>query len=133
MRATTLRAGVLIRADWMAGAVAGTLVLALHGWLARLYALPQALLLLIGLANLGYACLSFTLWRLGRGGRVPLLRPMAAANMAWALLCLAWAARWAGEASVFGMAQLVGEAVFVGVLGGLEWRAGSAQRMKYSG
>lgn len=123
-------AGALIRVDWMAGAAAGTLVLALHGWLARLYALPQDLLLLIGLANLGYACVSFTLWRFGRGGRVPLLRPMAAANMAWALLCLAWAVRWAGEASVFGMLQLLGEAVFVGALGGLEWRAVSAQRMK---
>jgi hypothetical protein len=130
MNLAALRAGALIRADWMAGAAAGALMLALHGWLARLYALPEALLLLIGLANLGYAAVSFTLDRLSRGDQVPLLRLIAVANMGWALLCLAWAARWAGEASAFGMLQLLGEAVFVGGLGALEWRAGSAQRMK---
>ena len=69
-----MRAGQLIQVDWVAGAVAGALVLALHGWLTDLYQLPGGLVLLIGIANLAYACVSFTLARFSRGDRVPLLR-----------------------------------------------------------
>lgn len=123
MEGGTIRAGRLIWIDWIAGAVAGTLMLSLRGWLAELYALPAGLLLVVGLANLGYASVSFTLAMLSRGGRVPLLRVVAAANVAWAVGCLVLAAVWFGHASVFGMAQLVGEAAFVGGLGVLEWRA----------
>ena len=109
--------------DWIAGAVAGTLMLSLREWLAGLYALPGELLLAMGLANLAYAGGSFTLAMLSCGDRVPFLRVVAAANITWALLCSAWAIMWLGEASVFGMGQLLGEAVVVGGLGVLEWRA----------
>lgn len=109
--------------DWIAGAVAGALVLSLRGWLTGLYALPGELLLVMGLANLAYAVVSFTLAMLSRGDRVPLLRVVAVANIAWALLCSAWAVVWSGEASAFGVGQLVVEAVFVSGLGVLEWRA----------
>lgn len=98
-------------------------MLSLRGWLTGLYALPGELLLLMGLANLAYAGVSFTLAMLSHGDRVPLLRVVAVANIAWALLCLRWAVVWYGEASVFGVGQLVAEAVFVGGLGILEWRA----------
>ena len=114
---------MLIRVDWVAGAVAGALVLSLRGWLTDLYSLPADLLLVMGLANLAYACVSFTLAALRRGDRVPFLRVVAAANVVWAVVCAALAAAWSGEASVFGTGQLVGEAVFVGGLGVLEWRA----------
>jgi hypothetical protein len=40
------------------------------------------LLLFMGLANLGYASFSFTLAMLRDGDRVPLLRVVAAANVA---------------------------------------------------
>ena len=118
-----MRAGQLIQVDWVAGAVAGALVLALHGWLTDLYQLPGGLVLLIGIANLAYACVSFTLARFSRGDRVPLLRVVAAANIIWAVVCALLATLWAGRASLFGMGQLVGEAIFVGCLGVLEWRA----------
>ncbi len=113
----------MIWIDWIAGAVAGVLMLSLRGWLAALYALPGGLLLVIGLANLAYSGVSFTLAMNSRGGRVPFLRAVAAANMGWAVVCLVLAAVWAGQASVFGMGQLVGEAVLVGGLGVMEWRA----------
>ena len=107
----------------MAAAVAGALLLAFHTWLADLYALPCELLLVMGLANLAYASVSFTLAALRRGDRVPLLRVVAVANVAWAVVCATLAAVWSGEASLLGTGQLIGEAVFVGGLGVLEWRA----------
>lgn len=113
--------------DWIAGAVVGLLVLTLREWLADLYAVSGNLLLVIGAANLAYSGVSFTLAMSSRGGRVPFLRAVAAANMAWAVCCLALAVVWSREASLFGLGQLVGEAVFVGGLGVLEWRAGGPQ------
>ncbi len=110
--------------DWVAAAVAGVLVLSLRGWLADLYGLPAALLLVVGVVNLAYGGVSFTLAVSSRGGRVPFLRAVAAANMAWAVCCFVLAGVWSGEASAFGIAQLVGEGLFVGTLGVLEWRAG---------
>ena len=44
------------------------------------------------------------------------------ANFAWAVACLCLAGVFAGSATVFGMGHLIGEAVFVGGLAGLEWR-----------
>lgn len=101
------------------------MVLSLRTWLADLYALPPSLLLLIGTANLTYACVSLTLAMFSRADRVPFLRVLAAANIAWAICCSALAVAWFGQASPFGMAQLLGEALFVGGLGILEWQAAS--------
>jgi hypothetical protein len=123
MEAGLIRARHLIRIDWVAGAVAGALLLGLRGWLAELYSLPSELLLAMGIANLAYASVSFTLARRSRGDRVPFLRVVAAANIAWGVGCSIAAALFIEEASVFGTAQLVGEALFVGGLGVLEWRA----------
>lgn len=122
-RAERWSAGQLVEADWRAGALVGGLVIAFHVPLTELYALPRALVLTLGWANLAYACGSFTLARLRRGDRVPLLGALAVANVAWAVLCGVLAVRWFGEASAFGLAQLAGEALFVGVLGLLEGRA----------
>lgn len=124
-RGEAIRATHLIWVDWIAGAVVGLLVLSLRGWLTDLYALPANLILVIGVANVAYSCVSFTLAMASRGGRVPFLRVAAMANVAWAIGCFVMAAVWFGEASVFGLGQLLGEAVFVGALGVLEWRAGN--------
>jgi hypothetical protein len=115
--------GRLIQLDWMAGAVVGAVMLAFRGWLTELYGLPGSLVTGIGFANLGYACVSFVLARFSRGDRVPFLRVVAVANLLWAVACAVLALLWVGRASVFGMVQLVGEALFVGGLGVLEWRA----------
>ncbi len=105
-------------------------MLIFHRWLSDLYALPADLLLVIGIANLAYACVSFTLFLRSSGDLVPFLRVIAAANIGWGVACAAMAAVWFGEASVFGMAQLVGESILVGGLGVLEWRAASVTEQR---
>jgi hypothetical protein len=114
--------GRLLWADCTAGALAGIAMLTLGGWLARVYALPHGLLLVMGAANLLYACYSFTLARRSHPP-IPLVTLLVLANAAWAVACLVLAVRFAGPASAWGTAHLVGEAVFVGGLAGLEWRA----------
>ena len=109
--------------DWIAGAVAGLIVLLLVDRLTEWYALPKNLLLVIGTANLAYSGVSFTLSRFSQGSRVPFLRAMATANLAWSVVCFVLAAVWFPEASWLGLGQLLGEGVFVGALGVLEWRA----------
>lgn len=109
--------------DWIAGAAVGILVLSLRGWLAQLYSLPADLLLMMGLANLAYASVSLTLAMRSQGDRVPLLRVVAVANVIWAVICAVLAMIWFNEGSLFGVGALVGEGVFVGGLGVLEWLA----------
>jgi hypothetical protein len=113
----------LIEIDWIAGLIVGVVMLVSHPWLATLYALPAMVLVGMGLANLGYACFSFTLARSRRGEWVPLFRVLAAANLLWALVCLTLAGLWFREATALGLAALVIEALLVGGLGVLEWRA----------
>jgi hypothetical protein len=110
----------LLWIDCGAAFVAGLAVLALAGWLSRLYALPRGLLVVMGGVNLAYGAFSFSLAR--RARRPPLLiAALVAANTTWALLCGLAAARLVGTASGFGLAHLVGEAIFVGALAALEW------------
>jgi hypothetical protein len=111
----------LLWVDCIAGALAGVTVLMFSGWLSSLYALPRELLLLNGAANVLYACYSFSLARRSRRPRA-LIDLLVFANLAWAVVCLGLVSVFAGSATVFGIGHLVGEAVFVGGLAGLEWR-----------
>jgi hypothetical protein len=111
----------LLWVDCIAGALAGVVVLTFSGWLGSLYALPRELLLLNGAANLLYASYSFSLARRARRPRA-LINLLVFANLAWAVACLWLAGTFAGTATMFGVAHLVGEAVFVGGLAGLEWK-----------
>ena len=111
----------LLWVDCIAGALAGIAMLALSGWLSGLYGLPRGLLLFMGAANLLYASYSFSLARRARRPR-PLISLLVFANLAWAGACLALATYFAGTATAFGIVHLVGEGIFVGGLGGLEWR-----------
>lgn len=110
----------LLWVDCIAAAAAGAAVLAFSGWLSRLYGLPRGLLLLIGAVNLLYACYSFSLAVRARRPR-HLLNVLIFANGAWAAVCLGLAVAFWRPATPFGLAQLIGEAVFVGGLAGLEW------------
>jgi len=110
----------LLWVDCTAAMVAGTTVVALSGWLSRLHLLPQELLLFIGGVNLLYGFYSFTLAR--RAVRtIFLIKVLVYANAAWAVVCLALAARFWDQASLWGIAHLVGEAIFVGGLAAMEW------------
>jgi hypothetical protein len=111
----------LLWVDCIAGAVAGALVLLLSAWLGRLYALPQSLLIFTGAASVLYGSYSFSLAR--RHQRpMHLIAVLVSANAAWAVVCLVLATRYWHQASAFGIAHLVGEAMFVGGLAALEWR-----------
>lgn len=128
LRGSPIRPSTLIRVDCIAGATVDVLVLSFRGWLAELYALPADLLQVMGLANLVYACVSFTLARLSRGDRIPLLRAVALANITWAVACAVLTVVNFGQASAFGITSLLGEALFVGGLGICEWRAAVLSR-----
>jgi hypothetical protein len=111
----------LLWIDCIAAAIVGVLLLALSPWLARLFALPHSLVLVIGAANLAYGAYSFSLAR--RAHRpMALIVLLVCANAAWAVVCVALVVRYRGEASVFGMMQFIGEGAFVGGLALLEWQ-----------
>lgn len=111
----------LLLLDSIAGLTAGVTMLSLSAWLSALYALPRSLLVGIGVANLLYGTYSGSLAR--RVHRpMRLLIVLVAANGTWAGLCVLAAVRFRDTASPFGLAQLLGESVFVGVLAALEWR-----------
>jgi hypothetical protein len=111
----------LLWVDCTAAALAGVAVLAFSGWLSRLYGLPRDLLLLIGAVNLLYGCYSFSLAVRARRPR-RLIHLLVFANLCWAAVCLVLAVAFREPATLFGLAQLIGEAVFVGGLASLEWR-----------
>ncbi|MBZ2188833.1 hypothetical protein K8B33_06980 [Alcanivorax sp. JB21] len=106
--------------DCTAAAIAGATVLLLSGWLSHLHLLPQELLVFIGGVNLTYGAYSFFLAR-QVARPIILINLLVFANAAWAVVCLGLAARFWGEASLWGIAHLVGEALFVGGLAALEW------------
>lgn len=111
----------LLWIDCTAAALAGVVVLVCSGWLSQWYALPRALLLFVGVVNLLYASCSFSLAVRAKRPQA-LIVLLVIANGLWAAACLVMAARFAGTATFFGLAHLLGEAVFVGGLACLEWK-----------
>lgn len=111
----------LLWIDCIAGALAGVAILVLLNWLAALYGMPINILVFIGVANVLYAGYSLSLAI--RRTRTPgVLNALIVANSLWALVCVGLAVQWAGTASLFGMAHLLAEALFVGGLARLEWK-----------
>jgi hypothetical protein len=123
LRAEENQGAVFRRLLWIdcgAGAAAAVTVFVLSAWLSRLYGLPRDVLLFIGAANLLYASYSFSLAR--RSERpLSLIKLLVYANAGWALVCVGLAAYFWGQATVFGLAHLIGEALIVGGLAALEW------------
>lgn len=111
----------LLWIDCSAGALVGLVVVSTSAWLSPLEGLPRDILLFTGVVNLACACYSFSLAR--RSSRpVWSIRLLAAANLAWVPVCLGLAVYFGEQASLFGLTHLIGEALFVGGLGLLEWR-----------
>jgi hypothetical protein len=111
----------LLWIDCTAGALVGVLVLSFSGWLSRLYSMSLGLMYFMGMVNLLYAAYSFSLAMRRTRPRV-LITLLAAANGVWSLVCLGMAAHFFETATVFGIGQLLGEAIFVGGLACLEWK-----------
>jgi hypothetical protein len=118
------RCRTLLRADSIAGVSAGVGMLLLHDWLTALYRLPSTLIWGITAANLLYGATSGTIVLRQPTPLAAWTRRMGAANVGWAAVCTLIAVRWVGVASAFGVAALIAEALFVGTLGVMEWRAG---------
>lgn len=121
----TIIASRLLRNTLIADAVAsGALALLQvlgHAPLARLTALPAALLLATGLFLAGYVAL---LGLMARAGRLPvwLVTLVVAGNIGWALGCMALAGGAAGlAANSLGTAYLLAQAAAVLVFAELEY------------
>jgi hypothetical protein len=107
--------------DCTAGALAGILAISLSEWLSNLYSAPQNLLLLIGVANLLYACYSFSL--AVRAIRQEfLINILITANGIWALVCIGIVTQSSENMTLLGSVHIAGEAIFVGGLACLEWK-----------
>ena len=96
-------------------------MLLLGDWLSAMYALPRVLLFFIGVMNLVYASYSFTLAKRAYRPQF-LVGLLVAGNALWAVVCLGLALHVWPLATLWGVGHLLGEAIFVGGLAGLEWR-----------
>lgn len=118
------RAKALLYLDGGAGLAAGIFMLVLHEWLARLHHVAPTTVLAIGAVNLAYGCYSGTLALRNALGHAPsrfAIDVLIAGNACWPLVCvgvLVWA--WS-SISVYGVAHLALEAVFVGGLAVAEY------------
>ncbi|MEZ4375160.1 MAG: hypothetical protein R3B07_30395 [Polyangiaceae bacterium] len=111
--------------DSGAGATAGVLMVALHGWLVELHQLPSAALWCMAAANIGYASYSESLaLRASQLNRLPRVAVdlLVFANVAWGLVCVGLLlGNWA-TVTTWGIAHLVFEGAFVAGLGLVEFR-----------
>lgn len=112
---------IILRIDGSAGLSAGMVVWLLSDVLVGLYQIPTWLLAITISANLVYGIGASLLasWHQRPIGAVSAL---SVANLLWAVMCVITAVAIAPTASLFGVGHFVGEALFVGILGALEWR-----------
>ncbi len=96
-------------------------MLVLSAWLSALYALPRAVLVAVAVANMAYGTYSGFLSRRQRRPYAMIVA-LVAANGVWAVLCFVAAWHYRETATVFGLAQLIGEGMIVGGMAALEWR-----------
>lgn len=111
----------LLWIDGSGGAAVGVGMLLLHGWLTELYQLPDNLVWFIAWTNLAYGCYSLTLASRQRRPK-GFVRFLVVANVAWGCVCLGLAVTYWSVASVFGLAALILEGIYVGGLGLVEWK-----------
>ena len=111
----------LLWIDSIGGLIAGVIVMAISGWLSKLYGLDQEILLATGVANLAYGSFSLSLAR--RAVRpIALIRLLAAANLTWLIVCTVLIVAHYDSATFLGIGHLLLEGLYVGGLGCLEWR-----------
>ena len=111
----------ILRIDGSAGFITGVIMWLLSDVLVALYQIPPWLFTINIMANLIYGIGASLLasWQHRPHGAVVAL---SVANLLWAVLCIVTAMVIAPTASIFGIGHFVGEGLFVGTLGVLEWR-----------
>lgn len=111
----------LLWVDGLGGLVVGVIVILLFGWLSELEGLPQKVLIFTGVANLVYGSFSTSL-AARRVRPLKLIVFLAIANIAWSPVCLLLAIQFSESITSVGIVHLIGEGLYVGGLGCLEWR-----------
>ncbi len=108
----------------MAGVTVGCAVLALAtgGQFSSLTGLPGWLPIFMGSANLLYAAFSFSIVTAARYNAMP-VRLLVLANATWSVTCIFMTYFFFSTATLLGLGYLMGEAVFLGCLACLEWKA----------
>lgn len=119
------RAIGLLWFDSLPAVAVGAGVLALRQPLAALHGFPVALVTAMGVVNLLYASWSGTLaarWTRGRPPPRWAVDALAAANLAWTVVCVGILLATWGEASPFGAAHAALEGAWVAALAAAELR-----------
>jgi len=111
----------LLWIDGLAAFSAGVLVLFLHRILSPFYGISIRVLLVIACVNLLYSSLGLSL-AMRKKKPNTWVTVLIAANFTWAICCAALAYYVAPTASVFGIAHILFEGVFVAGLATLELR-----------
>jgi hypothetical protein len=111
----------ILRIDGYAGLMAGIVVWLLRDLLIELYQIPMWLLVVNITANIAYG-IGASLLASWRHRPISAIIALSVANLLWAVLCMGIAVWIAPTASFFAVGHFVGESIFVGTLGILEWR-----------
>ena len=107
--------------DCFGGLIVGAAVLAISVQLSELENLPLRLVLGMGIVNVLYGSYSLFV-ALQKPRAMRLVETLAIANVAWLIVCVAFVLIWAKQISSFGIFHLLGEGMYVAVLGFIEWR-----------
>ncbi len=119
------RARKILWVDCGAGGVVGALMLVLRDPLVDLYDFPLALVTFIAAANLTYASYSLTLALRALANKTPSRRAidvLVIANLLWAVACAVMLSVTFRQASLFGLAHIALEGLFVAALAVTEHR-----------
>ncbi len=119
------RARKVLWVDGGAGGIVGILMLVLREPLVKLYELPLALVTFIAAANLTYASYSLSLAIRASANKAPSRRAidvLVIANLMWAVACTGLFIASFRQASLFGLAHITLEGLFVAALAVTEHR-----------
>ena len=107
--------------DCIGGICVGIIVLVIHRFLSQWENLPVAVIIAMGCTNLLYGSYSFYVTTRNPRPRV-LVSVLAAANMFWLLVCIGIVVSFRRDISALGILLVLGEGVYVSLLGFTEWR-----------
>ena len=111
----------LLWIDCFGGLAAGALFLLAADFFVNLHRLPFELILVIGIANVVYGSFSLSL-ALRKTRPLVLIKLLAIANMVWLPIIFSFGFWQINSASIWGLAHLFGEGIYVGALGFIEWQ-----------
>ena len=107
--------------DYIVGLVVGLAVIMLCRLISDIENLPVSIVGTMGVANLLYGSYSlFVTTRRGRSKK--LIEILAVANVIWLFICISILVCYWQQISIFGLIHVLGEGVYVAVLGLVEWQ-----------